>query len=128
MRWILVADDNDDLRDVLAEALRGHGYDVHTATDGAEVARLLDDATEMPAVLVLDLAMPRVTGREVLRAMRSLGRARRVPVVVLTGGDELSDADLAAFDVTEVLRKPVAVERLFAAVDVACGDRNALRR
>jgi len=128
MCWILLADDNDDLRDVLAEALRGHGYDVHTATDGAEVVRLLDCATEMPAVLLLDLAMPRVTGREVLRAMRSLGRARRVPVVVLTGSDELTDADVAAFDVAEVLRKPVTVERLFAAVDVACSDRGPAAR
>ena len=119
MTWLLVAEDAADLRETLAEALRGHGYEVRTAADGAQVVRLLDEAVEMPAVLLLDLIMPRVSGREVLQAMRGLGRARLVPVVVVTGV-EMSDADIAAFEVTEVLQKPVAVERLFAAIDRIC--------
>jgi CheY-like chemotaxis protein len=123
MTWLLVADDNDDVRELLAAALRGRGHVVRTAADGAEVVWMLDDATEMPAVLILDLVMPRVTGREVLRAIRSLGRARRVPVVVVTGHDDLSDADIAALAITVVLRKPVAMERLFVAVDQACAAR-----
>jgi|HubBroStandDraft_5_1064220.scaffolds.fasta_scaffold206099_2 CheY-like chemotaxis protein len=85
MKWLLLAEDNDDLRNQLAEALRAHGYDVHTAADGNEVVQMLDMVTEMPAVVLLDLVMPRVGGREVLRAMRSVGRARHVPVVVLSG-------------------------------------------
>ena len=123
MTWLLVADDNDDVRELLAAALRTRGHVVSTAADGAEVVRMLDQATEMPGVLILDLVMPRVTGREVLRAIRSLGRARRVPVVVVTGYDDLSDADVAALDVAALLRKPVAMESLLAAVDQACSSR-----
>jgi two-component system KDP operon response regulator KdpE len=122
MTWLLVAEDDADLREALAEALRGHGYEVRTAADGADVIRMLDEEAEMPAVLLLDLMMPRVDGRDVLQAVRGLGRARLVPVVVVTG-DEMSDADVAAFGVTEVLQKPVAIERLFAAVDTACRAR-----
>jgi two-component system KDP operon response regulator KdpE len=119
MTWLLVAEDDAELRDALAEALRGHGYEVRTASDGADVIRMLDEVAEMPAVLLLDLMMPRVDGREVLQAVRGLGRARLVPVVVVTGV-EMSDADVTAFDVTEVLQKPVTVERLLAAIDTAC--------
>jgi two-component system KDP operon response regulator KdpE len=119
MTWLLVAEDDADLRDALAEALRGHGYEVRTASDGADVIQMLDEAAEMPAVLLLDLMMPRVDGREVLQAVRGLGRARLVPVVVVTGV-EMSDADVAAYDVSEVLQKPVTVERLLAAIDTAC--------
>ncbi len=119
MTWLLVAEDNEDLREVLADALRKHRYEVRTAADGAEVVRILDEAEEMPAVLLLDMVMPRVSGYEVLRAMRSLGKARRVPVVVLTGTGEMTDADVRAYAVTEVLHKPVLVEQVLAAIDMA---------
>jgi CheY-like chemotaxis protein len=118
MTWLLVAEDDEDLREMLADALRGHGYEVHTAGDGAEAVQMLDAAVEMPAVLLLDLLMPRVNGREVLRAIRRVGRARHLPVVLITGL-ELRDADISAFHVADVLEKPIALERLFAAVDKA---------
>jgi|HubBroStandDraft_1064217.scaffolds.fasta_scaffold162510_2 two-component system chemotaxis response regulator CheY len=118
MTWLLVAEDDEDLREMLADALREHGYEVHTAGDGAEAVQMLDAAIEMPAVLLLDLLMPRLSGHEVLRAIRSVGRARHLPVVLITGL-ELRDSDISAFHVTDVLEKPIALERLFAAVDKA---------
>ena len=120
MTWILVAEDNDDLRAQLAEALREHGYCVQAAADGAEAVQMLDEAVEMPALVLLDLVMPGVTGREVLRAMRRLERSREVPVVALSavtmGDDELTElAVFAAF------LKPTPVEPLFATIDRICG-------
>ena len=120
MTWLLVAEDNDDLRKQLAEALRERGYDVHTAADGAEVVQMLDVATEMPAAVLRDLVMPRVSGREVLRAMRSLGKARHVPVVVLSASG-LEDYEVDAFGVAAVLLKPAAVDHVFAVLDRICG-------
>lgn len=119
MTWVLVAEDDDDLREALAAVLREHGHEVQTAADGDQAVLLLVAATEMPVVLLLDLLMPRVSGRDVLRAMRSLDRAKHVPVVVVTGLG-LSDAEKSALDVAEVLQKPVAVQRLIAAIDRAC--------
>ena len=87
MTWLLIADDNDDLRETLAKALREHGYIVQTAADGAAVVRMLDLADSLPALVLLDLLMPNLTGRAVLHGMRSLARTRDVPVVVLTGVD-----------------------------------------
>jgi len=80
MTWLLIAEDSEDVREMLAEALRLHGYEVRTCSDGGEAIQMLDAATEMPAVLLLDLLMPRVSGREVLQALRGHTRARHVPV------------------------------------------------
>jgi CheY-like chemotaxis protein len=74
MTWLLVAKDYEDLRGMLADALRGHGYEVHVAGDGAEAVQMLDAAIEMPAVL-----------------LRNVGRARHLPVVLITDL-ELRDA------------------------------------
>lgn len=117
MTWLLLAEDNDDLRQALDEALLLHGYKVRTAADGAEAARMLHAATEPPAVLLLDLLMPRVSGLEVLRAM-ARDPARRVPVVVVTAL-EGGEMDVSALGVSEVLQKPFAVHRLVAAIEKA---------
>lgn len=119
MTWVLLAEDDDDLREALAAVLRAHGYRVQTAADGDQAVLELVGATELPAVVLLDLLMPHVNGREVLRAMRSLDCAKHVPVVVVTGLD-LSDAERSVLDVAEVVPKPVAVQRLLAAIDRAC--------
>ena len=76
MPWVLIADNDDEISAQLADALTDLGYAVTTAADGAEVIRVLDSAPEMPAVVVLDLLLPHVSGADVIRAMRSLARTR----------------------------------------------------
>lgn len=125
MSSLLVAEDNEDLRLFLAEALRLDGHEVRTAADGVEVARLLDDAATMPDLVLLDLVLPRVSGRDVLRAMRSVQRSRHIPVVVLTG--QLVDSrELSPFGVSTVLLKPVAIDILIATVARLCAPPAAV--
>ena len=119
MTWLLVADDDPDARAALAAALRAQGYEVRTAADGADVVWMLDEADPMPALVLLDAIMPRVTAVETLRAMRSLGRASRVPVIVMAGA-EAEAADLADSGATEVLLKPPSLDRVLAAVAQLC--------
>jgi DNA-binding response OmpR family regulator len=119
MTWLLVAEDDDDLRKQLADALREHGYDVHTAADGSEVVQMLDVASEMPAAVLLDLVMPHLGGREVLRAMRSVARTAHVPVVILSG-IALEDYEVEALGVAAVLLKPAALQNVFAVLDGIC--------
>jgi two-component system response regulator MprA len=118
MTWILVADDNEELRSELAVALSDRGYEVETAADGAQVVEMLDSAAEMPAVVVLDLLLPRVRGVDVIRAMRGLGKARHVPVILLSGAS-IHDDDIVGLDVDAVFVKPVAATALFAAIERA---------
>jgi len=121
MTWLLVAEDNDDLRETLAEAIREHGYIAHTAAGGAAAVRMLDLADSLPALVLLDLLMPDVSGRDVLKAMRSLTKTRDVPVVVLTGTDA-EGWGLSEFRVTDVLLKPVSVDHVIQVVRRVLGD------
>jgi len=119
--WILVAEDDDDLRDQLAVALRGQGYTVHTAADGGATVRMLDVADSLPCLVLLDLLMPNLTGQDVLKGMRSVSRTREVPVVVLTGVDA-EGWGLSALGVADILLKPVSVDHVIQVVRRVLGD------
>jgi DNA-binding response OmpR family regulator len=122
MTRVLVADASEELRSQLTDALSDRGYEVDTAADGAQVVEMLDAATEMPAVVVLDLLLPRVRGVDVIRALRGRAKARHVPVILLSGAS-IHDDELAGLDVDAVFVKPVAATALFDAIERACRRR-----
>ncbi|MEL7370123.1 MAG: sigma-54 dependent transcriptional regulator [Myxococcota bacterium] len=100
-RTILVADDEANLRKVLAATLRKEGYEVLTAADGAEALQLLD--RDRVDVLLTDLRMPRIDGMELLN--RALETHPSLPVVILTAHGTVETAKTAmkrgAFDYLE---------------------------
>lgn len=89
---LLVEDDPDDLEVVVA-ALRGHGQcqGLRVARDGEEALRVLRECPP-PRMILLDLNLPKLDGHEVLRAVRTDPRTKRVPVIVLT--TSWADADV----------------------------------
>lgn len=82
---ILVADDEESIRRLVSHRLRSEGYAVHICKDGQEVADLLDDGVE-PALIVLDVMMPRLNGIRLLRMVRNgeLEVDENLPIVMLT--------------------------------------------
>jgi CheY-like chemotaxis protein len=109
---ILVVDDNDALRENLAEALELEGYAVAVARDGlAALARLAEDP--LPRVVILDLMMPGMDGRELLARIREDPRLGGVRVVITTG---LSDERGRVPPADGVLTKPYGVRELLAAL------------
>ncbi len=109
---ILVADDDTELRDLLAFALRQAGYLVIPAADGAEALRAFDD--EQPDLLILDVNMPRLDGLEVLRRVREQGPTPVLLLTVLAGeADEVRGLDLGADD---YMTKPFSPRTLLARV------------
>lgn len=81
---------------------------------GAHAGR---DAADLPSIVLLDLNLPRVDGREVLRAIREDARTRSLPVVVLTTSTEPFDLESAyALGVNSYIQKPVDFERFVWAV------------
>jgi CheY-like chemotaxis protein len=88
-RTVLVADDDVDFREALAETLRAEGHDVLEVGSGEAAIASLDRAakagTRLPDLVVLDLLMPRMSGLEVLRRIRRSASAAQLPVLVVTG-------------------------------------------
>src|SRR5690349_12194930 len=87
------------------------GYAVVTAEDGVEALRTVEGYA--PSAVVLDLGLPRMSGRDVSRELLAHDSLRRIPIVVVTGSD-VTAAEAAAFAC--VLRKPITAESLIAAV------------
>ena len=89
---VLVADDEEDIRALVAFRLRRAGYDVITAADGAEAQTLA--TTRLPDLIVLDMMMPKATGLEVTRSLREQDSTRDIPVILLTA--RAQEADVAS--------------------------------
>jgi two-component system response regulator MprA len=108
---VLVAEDDQRVRDSLARALVYEGYDVATAVDGADA--LVHVADALPDVVVLDVQMPNVDGLAMCRRLRLAGD--RTPVLMLTARHELSDR-VAGLDAgaDDYLVKPFALDELLA--------------
>lgn len=91
-RIVLLVEDNADDEALTLRALRKHNItNVVVKRDGAEALDYLLGDDALPAVVLLDLKLPKVDGLEVLRRLRADARTRILPVVILTSSKEESD-------------------------------------
>jgi CheY-like chemotaxis protein len=112
---ILVIEDDAEDRNCLLMALTGAGYNVETAENGTIAIERCREHTFYG--ITLDLQLPDVNGREVLKAIRSKGMNRETPVIIVT---VLSDKGVAAgFAVHEILVKPIRPGELLASFERA---------
>lgn len=109
---VLVVDDDAEMRHVLKRALEVVGMEVRTESDG--ISALKVTLAERPDALVLDLALPRLHGFKVLRAIRANPRTAATPVVVLTG---LLDPACSLWSAADALRADA-----FLAKPIPMGD------
>jgi CheY-like chemotaxis protein len=84
---ILVADDNDDNRELLQLLLSGAGYTVREARDGNQCLVMARD--EAPALIVLDLSMPVMDGWSVFEELKANDRTRSIPCMIVTAHADL---------------------------------------
>src|SRR5688500_500426 len=82
--FILLVDDNDDLREMLRSALEFLGHEVMTASNGADAVQKVVDAGKSPSLVLLDLQMPVMDGAQFLDSRTSEPLLQTVPVVVMT--------------------------------------------
>lgn len=110
---ILVVDDDSSICDALERGLRLEGFAVRTATNG-EVA-IVEIEQSQPALLILDINMPRVDGIQVIKYIRS--KSIDLPICVLSARDEIQDrvSGLEA-GADDYLIKPFAFQELLARV------------
>jgi CRP/FNR family transcriptional regulator, cyclic AMP receptor protein len=117
MTTILLVDDDEDIRELTAEILRESGYDVVEAEDGQQALSALAEMATPPALVLLDLIMPIMTGQQMLQEMRAIPELAQVPVVALTAGG-FRPADVP--DAQDVVRKPASVAVLLKVVEQFC--------
>jgi two-component system OmpR family response regulator len=113
-RHLLIVDDEENLRSMLAAALRHHGFTISMAGDGLEALRMIADAR--PDLVVLDVMMPELDGFEVCRRLRADGD--RTPVVFLTARDDTDDKVRGlTLGGDDYLQKPFSLDELVARVE-----------
>ena len=117
---ILLVEDNPDDAELtrIAFAEAGGEYDLRVVADGAAAVAYLQRCTpaELPALVLLDLNLPKLNGREVLQAIRAEPATRSLPVVVLTTSAEPFDVDkVYALGANSYIQKPVEFDRFIEA-------------
>ena len=80
---VLVVDDNQDMVTTLTALLRADGFETHAAFNGAEALRILEEVK--PDALIVDIAMPGMTGWEVARNVRQSGTGQRAMLIAISG-------------------------------------------
>jgi two-component system phosphate regulon response regulator PhoB len=87
--FVLVVEDEDALATLLQYNLDKEGYDVALAQDGEEALMMVDE--RLPDLVVLDWMLPKVSGIEVCRRLRSRAETRNIPIILLTARGEETD-------------------------------------
>ena len=109
---ILVVEDDPELLAFYRQVLRISGYTVIAVEDGIDALRRME--SDLPDLVILDIELPRLGGRDVQQELAAHSATRHIPIMVVSGTDTKT-LDPAAF--VCILRKPVTAERLVEAVD-----------
>jgi CheY-like chemotaxis protein len=112
---ILVCDDEAHIRHIIGAKLRSSGLHVLEARNGREALSLLEQGppTGVPSLVITDLQMPVMSGLEMCKVLRNREQTCAVPALMLTArGYVLTDEDLAATNIRQVISKPFGVRQL----------------
>jgi DNA-binding response OmpR family regulator len=113
---ILIIDDEQDVIDLLALHLRKAGYALSTAVDGATGLRLARE--ESPALIVLDLMLPKMPGLEICKILKTDAATRSIPVLMLTAKAEEIDRIVGLeFGADDYVTKPFSPRELVLRVN-----------
>jgi CheY-like chemotaxis protein len=111
---ILLVEDDAASRALYCSALESIGHSVVTAEDGFIALQHIESVR--PQIIVLDMLLPRLSGRDLLRHLRANPETRHIPVVIITGSDVSHLSERAGIP---VIQKPFALSVLVDAVDSA---------
>jgi DNA-binding response OmpR family regulator len=119
---VLIADDEDDIRELVSYRLTNSGFDVLEAADGEEALDL--SLEHRPDLAILDVMMPRIDGYELARRLRQEEQTRRMPIILLTARSQETDV-ARGFEsgADDYVRKPFSPQELAARVQAILGRR-----
>ena len=118
--YVLVVEDNDDIREMMALALQLAGARVMCASNGREALALLK-TRPAPNLILLDLMMPVMNGWELSAALKRDDALSKVPIVVISA---MGEAGAAGLHPAEFISKPVDIDHLIDVVTEHCRDQD----
>jgi DNA-binding response OmpR family regulator len=126
VRTVLVADDDDDILELVAFRLERAGYEVITARDGQQALAAAQE--HRPDLAVLDVMMPGLNGYEVTQRLRAEEPTRDIPVILLTARVQEADVN-RGFEAgaDDYLRKPFSPQELRSRVQAIIARRSSVR-
>ena len=129
---ILVIDDDDDIREAVQEVLQAEGYATQGATNGHHAQKMLEDAVDLPELILLDLMMPVMDGWDFLFWLDDNPKLRETPVAIMSAHPSIQ----SALDISRarkgaphlrlhggnrlLLPKPLSVLRLLSVAETMC--------
>ncbi len=121
---VLVVDDNDDIRDLLAQRLQMEGFRTVTARSGREALARIAEAP--PSLILLDISMPEMSGLEVLRRVRETLSPVQMPIVMVSAHAESEDVvEALGLGANDHVGKPVDLPGVVARVKAQLRIRQA---
>ncbi|RYG61951.1 response regulator [bacterium] len=114
---VLVVDDYDDSRDMVALVLKRHGLTVLEATDGVEAIKMA--YLNRPDLILMDISMPVMDGLESVRQLKGVEVTRSIPVIVISAhcGDPAMDKRVLDAGCLSCLPKPFDLDELMGVID-----------
>jgi CheY-like chemotaxis protein len=118
LRILLIEDDNDDI-ELIQDALNdNHVHNsMHVIKDGGNVSGYLQNAQDVPDIIVMDFNLPKVHGRDILKNIRRTELFKNIPIVILTTSSSQTDIDYSYKEgASKYLIKPNTTEGFRAVV------------
>jgi two-component system, response regulator, stage 0 sporulation protein F len=117
MSYVLIVDDEDAHRELLADFLQELGFSTRQARDGRQALEALE--LDLPLAVLLDLKMPVMSGWGLLEALKHMPRARALPIIVISGYGYEWEAELVG--ASGYVSKPIDLEKLRETVSRVIG-------
>ncbi len=120
MTKILIAEDDHDIRELIVLTLQFHGFDVTPAQDGAEAVEIAP--TDSFDLILMDVRMPRMTGYEACKQLKSDEATRDIPVIFLSAkGQETEITTGLDAGAADYILKPFAPDKLIGTIRKVLG-------
>jgi CheY-like chemotaxis protein len=116
--WILVVDDDEDIRETLVDVLADAGYAARVAASGREALDLLA-GEDLPALILLDLTMPGMDGCGFRQAQVADPRIASIPVLIVSARRDLA-AEARRLGATGWIQKPMKLDVILREVESRC--------
>lgn len=117
-RSIMVVEDDDDIRNIITDLLESEGYSTLAASNGKEALDLLEKV-EKPCLVLLDMMMPIMNGRQFLDVLKHNSILAPIPVLIVSAIADRCDAEGAV----GILKKPIDIDVILKVVSQYCEMR-----